>query len=457
MKRTPEAPSGAYVGHDRRDLPREDPELTRVGPGTPCGEYLRRFWQPVAMSAELHDLPLAVRLLGEDLVLFRDGAGRVGLLHRHCSHRGASLEFGIVLERGLSCCYHGWTYDVDGTILDTPGEPSGSPLKDEIVHGAYPALEYNGLVFAYLGPPDELPAFPVYDSYDMPDTEMVPFSLTTPCNWLQVYENTQDPVHTVFLHTRMSGAQFGEAWGEMQVVDYRKTPLGMVNVQTRRWGDLLWNRTTETILPNGNQTGAIWEQVEGEKFFRRVAISRWMVPVDDTTTRTIGWRLFNHLLDPTGEGDRDNVGKEKIDFIGQIADRPYEESQRQPGDYEAQVSQRPIAVHALEHLGSSDRGVVMLRNLIRDGIRHVAGGGKAAAPASDDGGPIPTYCQDTIYRVADGADLDNEMLMKDFGRRVYDSVIETAGLPPDQRESSIRGMCDREFGAEPAGVGTRGG
>ena len=142
----------------------------------------------------------------------------------------------------------------------------------------------------------------------------MPFSLTTPCNWLQVYENTQDPIHTVFLHTRMTGAQFGEAWSEMQVIDCRATPIGMINVQTRRWGDLAWNRTTEIILPNGNQTGAIWEQVEGEKFFRRVAITRWMVPVDDTTTRTIGWRLFSDLLDPAGEGDRDNVGKEKIDF-----------------------------------------------------------------------------------------------------------------------------------------------
>ena len=455
MNSKPETPSGVYHGYGRQNVPPEDAELTHVGPGTPCGEYLRRFWQPVSMSDELSDLPVAVRLLGEDLVLFRDGSGRVGLLHRHCSHRGASLEFGIVLERGISCCYHGWTYDVDGTVLDTPGEPPGSPLKGEVVHGAYPAVEYKGIVFAYLGPPDEMPAFPVYDTYDMPDTEMVPFSLTTPCNWLQVYENTQDPVHTVFLHTRISGAQFGEAWGEMQVIDYRKTPLGMVNVQTRRWGDLLWNRTTETILPNGNQTGAIWEQVEGEKFFRRVAISRWMVPVDDTTTRTIGWRLFNDLLDPTGEGDRDNVGKEMIDFIGQIADRPYKESQRQPGDYEAQVSQRPIAVHALEHLGSSDRGVVMLRNLIRDGIRHVARGGRADTPIPDGDAPIATYCQDTIFRVPKAE--DDEGLMTEFGRRLYDDLIDSAGLPADRREDSIRDMCEKEFGMTTDAIGTARG
>ena len=378
----------AYAGYHKRGVPPEDAELTRVGPGTPCGEYLRRFWQPIAMSNELGDLLLLVRVLAEDLVLFRDGSGRLGLLNRHCSHRGASLEFGIIREQGISCCYHGWHYDIDGTIIDTPGEPPDSPLKHEIEHGAYPTHEHDGLVFAYLGPPKTRPEFPIYDTYGMPETDAVPFSLTTPCNWLQVYENTQDPIHTVFLHTRATGVQFGEAWGEVQVVDYQRTPIGMINVQTRRWGDLVWNRTTESILPNGNQTGALWEQVEGEKCFRRVAITRWMVPIDDGHTRTIGWRLFNDLLDPTGEGDRSRVGKEAIDLIGQIADRSYAEQQRQPGDYEAQVSQRSIAIHALEHLGTTDRGVAMLRNLIRRGIAGVANGEPADVPAASDGAPI---------------------------------------------------------------------
>jgi hypothetical protein len=245
----------------------------------------------------------------------------------------------------------------------------------------------------------------------------VPFSLTTPCNWLQVYENTQDPIHTVFLHTRMTGAQFGEAWSEMQVIDYRATPIGMINVQTRRWGDLAWNRTTEIILPNGNQTGAIWEQVEGEKFFRRVAITRWMVPVDDTTTRT----------------------------IGQLPDRPYEEVQRVPGDYEAQVSQRPIAVHALEHLGSTDRGVVMLRNQIRRGIRSVADGSHENPLRTDDGGPIPTYCQDTIFTIPANSRLNDRDLLADFGRSIADELFSNAALKHDARERSLRDMCQNLY------------
>src|SRR5438045_7902861 len=136
-----------FRAYDWRDVPQEDTELTHVGPRTPCGEYLRRFWQPVALSSELTDLPKRVRILGEDLVLFRDKSGRTGLLQLYCSHRGTSLEFGLVSERGIRCCYHGWRFDVDGRILETPGEPPGSTIKERLFHGAYATREYKGLVF----------------------------------------------------------------------------------------------------------------------------------------------------------------------------------------------------------------------------------------------------------------------------------------------------------------------
>ena len=127
-----------YSGYLHSDVPPDDEEITRSGPGTPGGEWLRRFWQPVALSEELKDLPKAIRILNEDLVVFRDRSGRVGLLELHCSHRGTSLEFGQIEERGIRCCYHAWCYDVDGRILDTPGEPAESTLKDRLHHGAYP-------------------------------------------------------------------------------------------------------------------------------------------------------------------------------------------------------------------------------------------------------------------------------------------------------------------------------
>ena len=157
--------STPFGGYYHRDIPQEDTELTRIGPGTPCGEYLRRFWQPVCFTDNLRDLPRRVTLLGEELVAFRDGRGAVGLLELHCPHRGTSLEFGLLSDRGIRCCYHGWLFDVDGSILETPGEPETSTLKDRLCHGAYPTHEYNGIVFAYLGPPDQPPPFPRYDSF----------------------------------------------------------------------------------------------------------------------------------------------------------------------------------------------------------------------------------------------------------------------------------------------------
>ena len=146
-----------YAAYLRGPLPHEDTELTHVEAGAPAGELLRRYWQPVALSSELGELPKKVRMFGEDLVLFRTTAGAVGLLELHCSHRGTSLEFGICEASGLRCCYHGWLYAIDGRLLDTPGDPPQSTLRTTVCHGAYPALEYKGLVFGYFGPPDKRP------------------------------------------------------------------------------------------------------------------------------------------------------------------------------------------------------------------------------------------------------------------------------------------------------------
>ena len=144
-----------------------DPELTQIGARTPMGEYMRRFWQPVCLSEQLTDVALAIRILSEDLVAYRDGSGTVGVLHRHCSHRGTSLEYGIVSERGLRCCYHGWLFDADGSILETPAESPASSLKETFRHGSYPVHEYEGLIFAYMGPPDERPPFVTYDTAEV--------------------------------------------------------------------------------------------------------------------------------------------------------------------------------------------------------------------------------------------------------------------------------------------------
>ena len=149
----------------------ENERLTRIGPGTPCGEMLRRYWWPIACAEEVKSSPLPVRLLGEDLVLFRTRDG-YGLLERYCAHRRASLEFGRVEERGIRCCYHGWLYSPQGQCLEQPQEPPGSTLKDRITRRAYRTREVGGAVFAYLGP-DPVPVFPRYDNLVREDCHRV--------------------------------------------------------------------------------------------------------------------------------------------------------------------------------------------------------------------------------------------------------------------------------------------
>jgi nitrite reductase/ring-hydroxylating ferredoxin subunit len=425
--------SSRYGGRTRRIAPGPDDELVRVGPETPCGEYLRRFWHPVCLSAQLGDLPLPVRIMGEDLVAFRDGAGRVGVLHRQCVHRGASLCFGRIEARGIRCCYHGWHFDIDGTVLQAGSEPATARIAATIAQGAYPAVERHGLVFAYLGDPRSVPPLPVLDTQAEPGVTLRPFLLSIPCNWLQVYENAQDPAHVLWLHARNAGAHFDESNSAEQELDFVATPLGMMNVQTRRWGDMVWTRTVECILPNLNQTGAIWEAAREAKTFQRVGLTRWVVPVDDENSLQIGWRHLSPTLDPDGKDKPEAIGLGSIDFEGQDDSTSFEERQRRPGDYDAQVSQRPIAVHALENLASTDRGVAMLRRLIRRGLRAAAAGD---APSLATAGPVATFCQDTVTPLPHGGANDRARL-RAHGAAVARAVLETSSLAPEQRRAAI--------------------
>jgi phenylpropionate dioxygenase-like ring-hydroxylating dioxygenase large terminal subunit len=410
-----------FGGYYHRGVPQEDPELTHIGPGTPCGEYLRRFWQPISFADELRDLPLRVKILGEDLVLFRDFRGALGLLELHCPHRGTSLEFGLVSERGIRCCYHGWLFDVDGTILETPGEPATSTLKNRLCHAAYPTREHNGIVFAYMGPPEEQPPFPQYDSFSRPGHRLIPGrKYHYPCNWLQILENTMDPVHTAFLHTIVTGSQFTKEFGKMPELDFMETPVGVIYVATRRVGNNVWARMVENVLPNLQQVAPIWEDGRQEHPFSGPMLSRWVVPMDDTNTMFIEFRHVSETagVTPGWWADREVMAP------GQLAADAYEASQRQPGDYEAQVSQRPIAVHALEHLGATDRGVIMLRQRLWQGIHAVQGGRTPDGLCREAGTAIGTYCNDTVVRVppAQTAEEDRQ-LMRTTGRKLAESYL----------------------------------
>jgi phenylpropionate dioxygenase-like ring-hydroxylating dioxygenase large terminal subunit len=352
-------------------IPEPDPELTRVGAGTPCGELMRRFWQPVCLSADLAELAKPVRILGEDLIAFRDGQGRAGLLFFRCSHRGASLEYGRVEERGIRCCYHGWLYDVQGSVLEMPLEPSGNPFLKQIQHPCYPVREFGGLVFAYMGPLENIPEFPLYDVWQKDGGSLkarVGPRVGGPvnCNWLQAEENLMDALHTFWLHTLHSGPQFpSQAYGvNPHELRYEETDLGMRFVLTRtlengKWWELIW----EMIMPLN-----VHLVYSDEPKTERVHAVTYCVPVDDTHQLGASIRWIP-------EDGLDQVsGREKLSPAGR-QDRSYEYTQRHPDDKEAVESQGPIALHGLEHLVSSDRGVVMFRSMLRKAIAAVRAGG----------------------------------------------------------------------------------
>jgi nitrite reductase/ring-hydroxylating ferredoxin subunit len=403
-------PYGAYLS---RDVPAPDPVLTRTGPGTPCGEYLRRFWQPVAFTRDLADVPRRLRIMGEDLVAFRDRSGRVGVLQLHCTHRGTSLEFGIPTERGLRCCYHGWVFDVDGRILEMPGEPADSTLRHRLCQGAYPTHEFGGLVFVYMGPPELTPRFPIYDTFDLPGFELHPAAgFVLPCNWLQVKDNSMDPVHTSFLHALSSGYHFTPAFGALAELDWLEMPYGMIYIATRRVGDFVWVRICDFMAPNVHQFTRELEEAAGERIGYRPVVIRWAVPLDDT--ETMNFELAQ--IDPAWGLTPAQIAQPGF---GQSADRPYAERQRHPGDYDAQSSQRACAIHELEHLASTDRGVIMLRRIVRDGIRAVEAGQSPRGVSRDSAETIRTHCQDTVLKIpAAGTPQEDRALLRDTGRRV---------------------------------------
>ena len=222
-------------------LSREDNELiTRVGPGTAMGEMFRRYWVPACLASELPEPdcnPIRVRLLGESLVAFRDSHGRIGLLYENCSHRGASLYLARNEQGGLRCLYHGWKYDVEGNVLDTPCEQPGSVIRDRVKHVAYPVEERGGVVWAYLGPREKKPAFPDFQWTLVPASNRTVKKVLEECNWLQSLEGAMDPPHPMVLHDGRDIMRYPDDQAhlrtkppQLEVVDTR---YGLCHVATR--------------------------------------------------------------------------------------------------------------------------------------------------------------------------------------------------------------------------------
>ncbi len=435
-------PEGNFRGFERQFVWHEQPdsELTEVGPGTPCGDYLRQHWLPVAMTDQVGDLPYRLRIMGEDLVLFRETGGQLGLVHLHCAHRGMSLEFGIIEQGGIRCSYHGWKYGIDGSILERPCEPEGSRLKENACLGAYPVIEYKGLAFAYMGPHDSMPPFPVFDTMVEEGDDMRPYLIESPCNWLQVMENAWDPFHVVYLHTKAVRTQFTDAFAEMPKIEYFQREHGDFYTNTRRVDDIIWLRIHDQMLPCFTQNGGHFPLPEQSMYFGRPGLSRWITPVDDTNTLVIAWRHFRggELDDPKGLTNPDEVGFGKTDFYGQGADRPYEQRQRDPGDYDAWVSQGPINIHKREHTATTDRGVSLARRRLRKYIHKLQKGEVLQHPTDVFDNPIPTYGGDTMLRIAKQEGRDDNDLLKEVAHKVAGIYMAHDKFKGEERAQKLR-------------------
>jgi phthalate 4,5-dioxygenase oxygenase subunit len=372
--------------------------LTKTNPGNPAGELLRRYWQPVALAEELPvgGAPLAVKILGEDLALFRDDQRRIGLLGIHCSHRGTDLSYGRIEDGGLRCLYHGWLYDIHGRCLEQPGEPGGGANRDAIHHLAYPCREHGGIIFTYMGP-GQPPLLPNYEFLNQPPGHCCVYKVYHECNYLQANEGNIDPVHLSFLHRflehkeeRYTGVRGSEtshynliAKAQPPTLDVEITDFGVRIYSVRQMGEgKSYLRVSNFVLPNlstfPGQTGGQGYGIN------------WHVPIDDTHH----WKycfFFNREapLDPVvidkalAEVDEHNrpVRNESNQFM---QDRESMKTQTYTGmgsgfqthDAFATGSQGAIQDRTRENVVSSDIAIIAARKLMEKAIRDIQSGGE---------------------------------------------------------------------------------
>jgi len=377
--------------------PEENALLTQTGPQTPGGEFMRRYWHPVALGDELPPgaAPLPRRILGEDLVLFRDDAGRVGLLGLLCSHRCADLSYGRIEGGGLRCLYHGWLFDVSGKVLEMPAEPEASTYKEKVRHPAYPCVEKGGLIFAYLGA-GEPPLLPAYEFLAFPEEHRLLARSFLSCNWLQGVEGEIDPSHLSYLHVPLERKDTRPVPGGTKAADelykadvhpkleMEETHYGMRCFSVRRVGSgEQYLRITNFILPHmsaivGNE-GRIGEGYN----------AHWHVPVDDTHHLRIDY-VFNRVR-PLDKAPAAALAAKEIRPDGYLvrnaANRYLQDREAMKtktfsgmGDYFpaqdafAVESQGPVHDRSREHLGTSDVCVINARKLLLEAIRSVARG-----------------------------------------------------------------------------------
>lgn len=368
-------------------MPAQENELlTRVGPGTPAGEMFRRYWLPVGISKEV-STPRKLRVLGEDLVLFRNDAGVPGLIGQQCPHRLTSFEYGRIECGGIRCPYHGWLFDLTGKCLEMPGEPKNSNFKDKVRHKAYPCKEAGGLVFAYMGPgePPLLPAFEILHSDAYLRRAAMDWPVF-PCNWLQIAENDIDPVHASVLHNDPTFAQ-NTLFPRMATrIDFEETEHGVMYSAYRpglEEGTTYVRRVNQVppaVLAFG--PGRSPDRPNDPEFGGSL---RWRVPIDDTATMLFSLYAIPKVNVRDAEGrDMGGIVAPREDVEASMEGRYWQPQRDAKGavildqtwkqDYVAIVSQGAIVDRTRERLATSDGGVIRIRKMHLEAIKAVQEG-----------------------------------------------------------------------------------
>jgi phthalate 4,5-dioxygenase oxygenase subunit len=375
--------------------------LTRIGPGTPMGQLFRRYWLPATLSAEVPDPdgpPVRVRLLGEDLVAFRDSTGAVGLVAAYCPHRRAPMFFARNEECGLRCVYHGWKFDAAGNCVDMPSEPPDSIFRTKINIDAYPTWEGGGLVWAYLGPRAEMPPFPQYEWLRAPATHRRVSKTLENANYLQALEGGIDTAHSSFVHNNdLGNAERLKSQNTHPKLEVEPSPYGFRYAGIRDVGDdREYIRVYHFLMP-AMQMRAAWLTHSGKPQQLPTLRGHIWVPSDDEWSNVYNWMCSadpdKEISDDTWERHERNAGRGSEDFIEGtfrlrrnlsndfLIDREMQRTRTYTGitglntqDYAVQEGMGPICDRTQEHLGTSDRAIIMARRLLREAVDDIEAG-----------------------------------------------------------------------------------